>query len=180
MNQRKITVHVCLMALYLLPALLLTGCNDNKKVAYPNVISSEWKLLDPQEARGLVAKPDPLIPDVGQPVGFKALVKQSQSAILGNAREVKHVYQGRAKFEDVITFYRRQLELHGWKMGTDEHEADGFALNRNKGPERLRIYMYSEGDRVTAVIMIGPILNVPSSAQAPNGPVPNMNLGSNS
>lgn len=178
MNLRKITPVVAVLALYLVPAMMLSGCG-NSRIAYPNPVNSEWKLLDPQEANGLVGRNDPLIPDVGQPIGFKALVKQSQSSIVGNAREVKHVYQGRARFEDVIEFYRRQLDLHGWKMGSDEHQDDGFVLNRTKGPERLRILMYAEGDRVTAVIMIGPIYNVPSSAASPNGPQPNLNLGSN-
>ncbi|HAI12604.1 MAG TPA: hypothetical protein DCM28_12930 [Phycisphaerales bacterium] len=166
------------MALYLLPACLLMGCNG-KKVAYPNPINEEWKLLEPQQAHGLVGKTQPLIPDVGQPIAFKALVKQSQSSITGNAREVKHVYQGRAKFEDVIEFYRRRLDMNGWKMGSDEHQDNGFVLNRTKGPERLRILMYPQGDRVTVVIMIGPIYNVPSGAASPNGPMPNLNLGSN-
>lgn len=169
---------VALLALYLLPAALLCGCGNNK-IAYPNPVNEEWKLLTPQEARGVVAKNDPLIPDVGQPIGFKALVKQSQSAILGNAREVKHVYQGRAKLEDVIEFYRRQLDLNDWKMGSDEHQNDGFVLNRTKGPERLRILMYSQGDRTSVVIMIGPIYNVPSGTSTPTGPMPNQSLGSN-
>lgn len=178
MNPRKITTVVVFSALYLLPAFLMMGCHG-KKIAYPNPINSEWKLLDPQKAHGVVGQTTPLIPDVGQPIGFKALVKQSQSSIVGNAREVKHVYQGRAKLGDVIAFYRRQLELNGWKMGNDEHQDDAFVLNRTKGPERLRILMYAEGDRVSVVIMIGPIYNVPSGTSNPNGPQPNLNLGSN-
>ena len=149
------------------------------KIAYPNIINGVWKLLEPQEAHGVVAIPESLIPDVGQPVSFKPLARQSYSSIVGNAREVKHVYQGRAKINDVIDFYRRQLAANGWKMGNDVHEDDGFVLNRTKGAERLRILIYGQGDRITIVIMIGPIYNVPSGASNSNGPMPNLNLGSN-
>lgn len=178
MNPRKITIIVSLAILYCMPVILLSGCKKNE-IAYPNVINDEWKLLEPQQAYGVVARPEPLIPDVGQPVSFKPLARQSYSSIVGNAREVKHVYQGRAKINDVIDFYRRQLAANGWKMGSDEHEDDGFVLNRTKGAERLRVLLYAQGDRVTVVIMIGPIYNVPSGTSAPNGPLPNLNLGSN-
>jgi hypothetical protein len=178
MNPKNILKIVLLLAVYCLPVIALAGCKKNE-IVYPNMLNEEWKLLPPQEARGVVGRSDPLIPDVGQPIGFEPLVKQSQSSILGNAREVKHVYQGRAALQDVIDFYRHQLDLNGWKMGNDEHQDDGFALNRTKGPERLRILMYGQGDRITVVIMIGPIYNVPASSAAPDSAQPNPNLGSN-
>ncbi|MBL4702494.1 MAG: hypothetical protein JKX85_14690 [Phycisphaeraceae bacterium] len=179
MNLKKTTNIVALAVLYVLPVLLIGGCNKYK-IAYPNPINEEWSLLAPQQAMGVVGESQPLIPDVGQPIGFKALAKQSHYAIVGNAREVKHVYQGRARLDDVISFYRSQLVRYGWQMGNDEHEERGFVLNRNKGPERLRILMYAQGDRVTVVIMIGPIYNIPSGTATPKGPLPNQNLGSNS
>ncbi len=152
----------------------LFGCQGHK-TAYPFPFSDEWRYLYPQPAPGVVGLARPLIPDVGQPIGFKALVKQSHATVDGSARKVKHVYQGRARLQDVIDFYRRNLTRFNWKTVSQEHQANGFVVNNTKGVERLRLLFYTDGDRVTVVIMIGPIHYPP--APAANSPKPILELG---
>ena len=120
-------------------ALLLTaaGCNYVKTPAV--AFSDDGDYLPQDVGKGLVKSPNPLIPDVPMPLGFKAVASQCYWQYNGNVREVQHVYQGHAEPGDAAEFYQRTLLAHNWALQDIQGVGDATVLRYIKGPERLKI-----------------------------------------
>ncbi len=129
---------------------LLAGCSGSVP------FSEDWQYLSSNGgAPGVVSRPDSPIADVPVPIGFSPLVEQSRAEVQGNVRVVKHVYQGRAKVQDVVDLYRRSLPLSGWTFTNEGNESDEYVLYYTKGPEALRVATRKKGLVVTITVNIG-------------------------
>ena len=120
-------------------ALLLTaaGCNGVKTPVV--AFSGGGEYLHKPVGDGLVASPNPLIPDVPMPVGFKADAEKSNWRYDGRVRVVHHVYDGYAKQGDAVEFYQRTLPDYHWSMVDIQSVGDSTVLHYIKGPERLAV-----------------------------------------
>lgn len=124
----------CFALLLLLSA---TGCSYIKTPAV--AFNDDGQYLPKDVGEGLVISPNPLIPDVPMPVGFKAVASQCFWQYDGNVRVVQHVYQGHAKPGDAITFYQRTLANHKWALMDIQAVGNSTVLRYTKGPEQLTI-----------------------------------------
>ncbi len=119
-------MHKCLSLLLLL-TLLGVGCENGADLPRPP-FSGDGEYLPAAAGPGVVADPDSLIPDVPTPIGFKVLPSRSSNAVMqGNARQVRHVYQGRAEPAEVVLMYRHHLPRHHWQFVSREEDDDGAA-----------------------------------------------------
>ena len=119
------------------PLLALGGCSYVKTPVV--AFSDDGEFLQQDVGKGLVASPNPLIPDVPMPVGFKAVASQSNWRYDGRVRVVHHVYQGHAKQGDSVEFYQRTLPEHQWTMTDIQSVGGSTVLNYIKGPEKLAV-----------------------------------------
>jgi hypothetical protein len=122
-------------ALALVALLPAVGCN----MKTPVVAFSDGELLQKDVGDGLVASPNPLIPDVPMPVGFKAVPSKSNWRYDGRVRVVHHVYEGYAKQGDAVEFYQRTLPDHNWTLVDMQSIGGATVLRYVKGPEQLAI-----------------------------------------
>lgn len=130
------TRHPLLLAA-LATLILLPAC---RHIQTPIIaFNDDGQYLPRDVGDGLVASPNPLIPDVPMPVGFKAVASQSSWQFDGRVRVVRHVYQGQAKQGDASAFYQLQLPEHNWSMIDIQAVGDSTVLRYAKGPERLSI-----------------------------------------
>ena len=101
--------------------------------------NDDGQYLPKDVGEGLVASPNPLIPDVPMPVGFKAVASQCHWQYDGNVRVVHHVYQGHADPGDAVEFYQRTLPSNKWSLVDMQSIGDSTVIRYNKGPESLKI-----------------------------------------
>lgn len=127
-------VTTCLTLFVLLAA---AGCNSIKTPAV--AFSDDGQYLPQDVGDGLVRSPNPLIPDVPMPVGFKAVASQSHWQFDGNVRVVQHVYQGHAEPGDAAEFYQRTLPSNKWSLIDIQAIGGSTVLRYAKGPEKLQI-----------------------------------------
>ena len=125
---------ICLTLSTLLTA---AGCSHIKTPAV--AFTDDGELLAQDVGKGLVRSPNPLIPDVPMPVGFKAVASQCSFQYDGNVRVVQHVYQGHAEPGDAAEFYQRTLPSNNWKLVDIQALGGATMLRYTKGPELLRI-----------------------------------------
>lgn len=126
------------LAALALAALLLASAGCGLKT--PAVaFTDDGEYLQRDVGEGLVASPNPLIPDVPMPVGFKAVASQSSWRYDGNVRVVHHVYQGHAKQGDAIEFYRTMLPDSHWTLVDIQSVGETSVQHYVKGPERLAV-----------------------------------------
>ncbi len=126
-------------AAYALAAGMLLVSAGCRFVKTPVVaFSDDGDYLQREVGRGLVADPNPLIPDVPMPVGFKAL-NESNWRYDGRVRVVNHIYQGHAKPGDAVAFYQRTLPGHDWLMVDMQGVGESTILRYTKGPEQLSV-----------------------------------------
>jgi len=118
----------------LLPA---AGCAHIKTPVV--AFSDDGEYLPGEVGDGLVAAPNPLIPDVPMPVGFRAVATQSSWHFDGRVRVVHHVYQGQANQGDGIEFYQRVLPAHNWNLVDMQAVGKSTVMRYAKGPERLTV-----------------------------------------
>ena len=135
----------CLPLLMLASLLLAGGCEDGPDL--PRVpFTSEGSYLPGPAGSGAVASPDSPIPDVPMPVGFRPVASKSSSSMEGQARVVRHVYQGRSEPTDVVLMYRQHLPRQNWSYLGRESDDDGATVLRyTKGPEALRVRVVERG-----------------------------------
>lgn len=124
----------CLTMFVLLTA---TGCGSIKTPAV--AFSDDGEFLPQDVGEGLVVSPNPLIPDVPMPVGFKAVASQCFWQYDGNVRVVQHVYQGHAEPGDATEFYQRTLPSNKWTLVDIQAIGDNTVLRYTKGAEKLSI-----------------------------------------
>ena len=103
-----------LLMLTMLLMLTATGCSYVKTPAI--AFNDDGQYLPQDVGEGLVASPNPLIPDVPMPVGFKAVASQCSWHYNGSVRVVQHVYQGHAEPGDAAEFYQRTLPSNKWSL----------------------------------------------------------------
>ncbi len=125
---------ICLTMLTLLAA---TGCGSIKTPAV--AFNDDGEYLPQDVGEGLVVSPNPLIPDVPMPVGFKAVASQCFWQYDGNVRVVQHVYQGHAEPGDAAEFYQRTLASYNWDMVDIQAVGSATVLRYTKGLEQLTI-----------------------------------------
>ncbi|MEM9346020.1 MAG: hypothetical protein AAGB26_05320 [Planctomycetota bacterium] len=125
---------ICLALGTLLPGI---GCSYIKTPAV--AFNDDGEYLPQDVGEGLVKSPNPLIPDVPMPVGFKAVASQSYWQYNGSVREVNHVYQGHAEPGDAAEFYQRTLPSNNWSLVDIQGVGDATVLRYVKGPEALKI-----------------------------------------
>ncbi|MEM6504329.1 MAG: hypothetical protein AAF711_02560 [Planctomycetota bacterium] len=113
------------------------GCSYIKTPAV--AFNDDGEYLPQDVGEGLVKSPNPLIPDVPMPVGFKAVASQSYWQYNGNVREVNHVYQGHAEPGDAAEFYQRTLPSNNWSLVDIQGIGEATVLRYVKGPESLKI-----------------------------------------
>lgn len=124
----------CLSLFVLLAA---AGCSSIKTPAV--AFNDDGQYLPQDVGDGLVVSPDPLIPDVPMPVGFKAVASQCHWQYDGNVRLVQHVYQGHAEPGDAAEFYQRTLPSNKWVMMDIQAIGGNTVLRYTKGAEKLAI-----------------------------------------
>jgi len=131
-------------------AMLLasTGCSYVKTPVL--AFSDDGDYLQRDVGPGLVASPNPLIPDVPMPIGFKAVTSQSTWHYDGRVRVVNHVYQGHAKQGDTVAFYQQALPDNHWTLTDIQSVGDATVMNYTKGPERLELNA-SQGWGITTI-----------------------------
>lgn len=120
-----------------LTALFAVGCSHIKTPAV--AFNDDGEYLPQDVGEGLVRSPNPLIPDVPMPVGFKAVASQCSWQFDGNVRVVQHVYQGHAEPGDAAEFYQRTLPSNNWSLIDIQAVGDATVLRYSKGPELLQI-----------------------------------------
>jgi hypothetical protein len=113
------------------------GCGSIKTPAV--AFSDDGDYLPQDVGEGLVKSPNPLIPDVPMPVGFKAVASQCFWQYNGSVREVQHVYQGHAEPGDAAEFYQRVLPSNNWVLADIQGVGQATVLRYTKGPEQLKI-----------------------------------------
>lgn len=128
--------------------LPLTGCGHIQTPVL--AFNDDGQYLPGDVGEGLVTAPNPLIPDVPMPVGFKAVPSQSNWHYNGQVRVVRHVYQGQAKTGDAAAFYQLYLPENNWSLVDIQAVGDSTVMNYNKGPETLTVTA-NQGWGVTTV-----------------------------
>lgn len=113
------------------------GCGHIKTPAV--AFTDDGEFLPQDVGKGLVRSPNPLIPDVPMPVGFKAVASQCSFQYNGSVRVVQHVYQGHAEPGDAAEFYQRTLPSNNWTLMDIQAIGDATVLRYTKGPELLRV-----------------------------------------
>ena len=126
-----------LLALALVLPLVSVGCSHIKTPVI--AFNDDGEFLPQDVGEGLVAAPNPLIPDVPMPVGFKAVASQSNWRYDGRIRVVHHVYQGHADPGDAAEFYQRLLPADNWSMIDLQAVGESTVLRYAKGVEALTI-----------------------------------------
>ncbi|MFK7790862.1 MAG: hypothetical protein AB8C95_15390 [Phycisphaeraceae bacterium] len=116
---------------------ITAGCSHIKTPAV--AFTDDGEFLPQDVGEGLVRSPNPLIPDVPMPVGFKAVASQCSFQYDGNIRIVQHVYQGHAEPGDATEFYQRTLASNNWSLIDIQAVGNATVLRYTKGPEVLRI-----------------------------------------
>ena len=132
---RSVTRFVC-YAIGSAALLCAVGCGVQTPVV---AFTDDGDFLPQDVGDGLVASPNPLIPDVPMPVGFKAVPSQSNWRYDGQVRVVNHVYQGHAKQGDAVEFYQRTLPDYNWTMTDMQSVGEATVMRYVKGPEQLAI-----------------------------------------
>jgi hypothetical protein len=117
--------------------LVAVGCSSIKTPAV--AFTDDGEFLPQDVGKGLVRSPNPLIPDVPMPVGFKAVASQCFFQYDGSVRVVQHVYQGHAEPGDAAEFYQRTLPSNNWSMIDIQAVGEATVLRYTKGPEQLKI-----------------------------------------
>ena len=129
--------RLSLTALLLSATLVGLGCSNVKTPVV--AFSDDGEYLQKDVGEGLVVAPNPLIPDVPMPVGFKAVASQSHWRYDGRVRVVHHVYQGHAKQGDAVDFYQRTLPANHWTLVNMQGVGEATVLRYVKGPEQLAV-----------------------------------------
>ena len=144
--------RTCLSALLLAALLATAGCGHIKTPAL--AFTDDGEYLPAEHGDGLVVAPNPLIPDVPMPVGFRAVASQSHWQFDGRVRMVHHVYQGQARQGDAVDFYSRTLPSNGWELLDMQTVGESMLLRYTKGVESLNVTVYHCWGVSTVTIVI--------------------------
>lgn len=138
--------------------LMVVGCTYDNKPGPIAGISTDRQRLDPAAGPGLIADPEAPIPDVPSPVGFKGIAARSTPALLqAGARDVTHVYQGMASYDDTLRYYRDGLWQYDWTFVGQINEEDGSTtLTFNKGTEQLTVTIMQDRSLITLTVTLAP------------------------
>lgn len=150
----RFALPLTLLSLVLVVLPATTACSHVKTPAI--AFNDDGDFLPKDVGEGLVVSPNPLIPDVPMPVGFKAVASQSNWRYDGRVRVVNHVYQGHAKPSDAVEFYQRNLPSHNWSLVDMEAVGESTVLRYTKGQERLKVTTKDGWSVSTVTINIEP------------------------
>lgn len=115
-------------------------------------------LLRSAAGRALVADDASPLPDVPVPLRFVLMPERSSASPspgAGLARRVTHVYQGRAGYDQLSTFFTEHLARRGWRPDP-AGPASGPIRTYRKGPEQLHLSLSEAGGVATVSVLIGP------------------------
>ena len=147
--------RACVVCGLLVAACGVGGCVPAARpFAGPPAVSADGRpLLRSASAGGvLVADDRSPLPDVPVPLRFVLVPSRSAaspSAGPGRARDVTHVYQGRAGYDRLSWFFAERLAAHGWRPDPSG-PASGPIRAYRKGPEQLHLSL-SEARGVATV-----------------------------
>ena len=131
----------------------LAGCVPaSHPFAGPPAVSADGRPLLRGPRGALVADDRSPLPDVPVPLRFVLVPSRSAaspSAGAGLARDVTHVYQGRAGYDQLASFFSEQLARRGWRPDPSG-PASGPIRAYRKGPEQLHLSL-SEARGVATV-----------------------------
>ncbi|MEX0885429.1 MAG: hypothetical protein WD009_03220 [Phycisphaeraceae bacterium] len=133
---------------------LVVGCDGGGP---PRLLyTDDGQYLPPQVSPGLVAQPESPIPDVPVPVGFRLLQDRGHVDVSGGGRSVHHVYQGRGRQPDAVTFFRQNLPRRGWERTRRpfEEEDGSITLAYTNGQENLQIHVQQRYQRLTLTMWL--------------------------
>jgi len=129
---------------------VVAGCGEVRIMQQ----SEDGHWLQPRAAAGLVADPRSPIPDVPMPVGFVPVPSKCRAGATSTARNVVHVYEGRATMRDAVTFYRSQPPQHDWQFLGEQAMGSEVMMWYERGPERLSVQLSRSGGTVRATVGI--------------------------
>ncbi len=138
-----------------LPAALIAGCTSDAGPLPALAYSDDGAYLPHQLAKGLVRDESSPIPDIPKPMRFVVVPSRSSNSFDGRARTVTHVYQGRAKLDDLRIFYLDQFNNHGWRPAPG-YANDHLILAYVKGPEMVQLALSYAGGVSTVTVLIRP------------------------
>ena len=130
---------------WVLVSLTLAGCTYH---------SDEGEWLTRPVAKGLVADPHSVLPDVPKPIGFELVESQSEGVMRDGARMVNHKYQGRSTMNEVIEYYRTIPRRHKWKPVREDRDLHGMYMWYTKGREMLESEISQLNYKSTAIVRI--------------------------
>ena len=141
-------------ALWAVGCFALAGCTDPS-------LESGRPSGTPARQMGLIAKARPPVLDIPVPIGFELVESQSRNRSGGGIRWIDHVYVGNAEKFEVVRFYRRHMEQHGWKemsyqfaqgRGLFSYEKDVAGYKE----ECTVVVQDASWDRVQVIVGVGP------------------------
>lgn len=146
------------MVLLVLSTFIISGCAlMNKKE-----ISTSPGLLEPQS----IVK----FSDLPVPAGFKLLAQDSYSFESSGVRVAVLKYRGKAKAEQVISFYKEQMPMYNWNL-LNIVEYGERMLNFDNDSETCVIRLTPRGNSVTATVSLGPKPQLPKRPEKGAKPV---------
>ena len=137
-------------------AFAASGCTPLQPFAGPPIASTDGRPLLRSPGAGLVVDDRSPLPDAPVPLRFVLVPSRSHatpSAGSGLARDVTHVYQGRADYDLLSTFFTEQLDRHGWRPDP-AGPGSGPIRAYLKGPEQLHLSLSEARGVATVAVRI--------------------------
>ncbi len=153
---RRPAPRLAALALPVAWVLVGPGCTPLQPFAGPPITSTDGRPLLRSTGAGLVVDDRSPLPDVPVPLRFVLVPSRSSatpSAGSGLARDVTHVYQGRADYDLLSNFFTDQLARHGWRPDP-AGPGSGPIRAYLKGPEQLHLSLSEVRGVATVAVRI--------------------------
>lgn len=148
---------VGIILIFAFSILSFLGCTTlSKKEALPK----NTGLLEPS--------PNLRFADIPVPMKFKFLPEDSYAFENAGVRVGILKYQGKANIQQVINFYKEQMELYNWNL-LNVTEYGERLLNFERDNETCIISLLPKGSSVHIVVTLGP--KSPISTKKPKAPI---------
>lgn len=104
--------------------------------------------------------------DVPVPVGFRLLSGDSYSFESAGMRVGLLKYQGKAKIEQVVNFYKEQMPMYNWSL-LNVVEYGERLMNFARENETCIVNLSPKGNTIIATISLGPKSQIPKKSEKP-------------
>ena len=136
--------------------IMLCGC---ARFARKDTIPGNKSLLEPEAMLKFS--------DIPIPEGFKLLAEDSYTFESAGVRVGILEYQGKAKVEQVVNFYKDQMPLYNWNL-LNVIEYGERLLNFEREQETCIVRLLPKGNNITIAIALGPKAGIkPKKADKP-------------